>query len=541
MSTASDIITYIGIPLAVLGVLPIFYTFINSFFTARNIRILLRKNGFEARTGGSLMSGVVEVSLPRFSITLLERTDPQYWTLNSKSSNLKGASWTFFNWNYIITGTKLYRLQYSDDLHLPQAEMDFEELLSFLLDRGAVPDAKGLHMLRVSGLWTPTGTSLMLSPDSTQTVLRVTVCNESDGILSLAVQWKREWDKRDPTSLPPSWMRLENPQSVTPVLGLNGEVPVFSSQVKEKPIEEETSGDFSKLDTPTSLRFRLDFVSSILSISTASWEHDRSPLPSSPSLKHLHLPPASIWFPSIVLALGLSRSLPLYTHTISPSLHTLCNRDSIPCGVLVILDLLAEADVADWETKYDRNEDVRGVHERMMKQQWSLAAESMMGPEQARVAKMAREAEERARFGTNSMAQMARKKEREAKREREAVGSGRLETEVVAGAGQRWLKGQRMVKESDGVQNVVEGLLIRMVQTEELAMSVCRILERWREWSERGGMNGEDLALLRENKVAFCYASCVMGLLKDVCAKDQSTVAVDIQECIRVWNKIRLG
>ena len=84
------------------------------------------------------------------------------------------------------------RVQYSSDLTVPQAEgicgpaaspypwfnvilVDLEELYEFLLDRGAVPDVKGIHMLRVSGLWTPAGTSLMLSPDSKQTALRMSM------------------------------------------------------------------------------------------------------------------------------------------------------------------------------------------------------------------------------------------------------------------------------------------------------------------------------------------------------------------------------
>jgi hypothetical protein len=37
MASATDVITYIGIPLAVLGVLPIFYTFFLSILTQRRL------------------------------------------------------------------------------------------------------------------------------------------------------------------------------------------------------------------------------------------------------------------------------------------------------------------------------------------------------------------------------------------------------------------------------------------------------------------------------------------------------------------------
>lgn len=69
----------------------------------------------------------------------------------------------------------MQRIQFSSDLDVPLAEIDFEELSEFMLDRGAVPDAKGIHMLRVSGLWTPTGTCLMLYPDASRTALRVSM------------------------------------------------------------------------------------------------------------------------------------------------------------------------------------------------------------------------------------------------------------------------------------------------------------------------------------------------------------------------------
>ncbi|KAL8635779.1 MAG: hypothetical protein Q9228_006768, partial [Teloschistes exilis] len=211
MADASDIITYIGVPLAVLGVLPIFYTFLNSFFTLRNIKRSLRKSGLEATTRGSFMAGVIEVSVPRFTITPLDRKEDEYWTQGRRPSPLKGGTWTTFNWNHLITSHAMQRVQYSSDLKVPQAEIDLEELFEYLLDRGAVPDAKGIHMLRVSGLWTPTGTSLMLSPGGTQTALRISMPDDSDGVLSLALQWKPEWNKRDRSSLPPGWMRLHLP------------------------------------------------------------------------------------------------------------------------------------------------------------------------------------------------------------------------------------------------------------------------------------------------------------------------------------------
>ncbi len=117
-----------------------------------------------------------------------------------------------FLWTCLVTESRLYRLQYSDELQVPKAEIDFEELVWFLLDRGAVPDVKGLDMPRLAGIWTPVGTALLLSPDTTRSALRIALSNDSDGVLSLALHWEKAWDHRDDHFLPPVWMRLRSPE-----------------------------------------------------------------------------------------------------------------------------------------------------------------------------------------------------------------------------------------------------------------------------------------------------------------------------------------
>ena len=585
MINATDIITYIGVPLAVLGVLPILYTFLHSRLTTRAIRHSLARHGLSshATTRSSLMSSVVEVSLPRVLITPLSRSSPRYWAVNrTGAAGMRGGTWTTMHWNTLVTGSKLYRVQYSEDLRVPQAEVELGQLLGFLLDRGAVPDAKGLRMLRVSGLWTPTGTSLMLSPDARQSALRVSVPDDSDGVLSLALRWEPEWDEREPESLPPEWLRLEVPRG-----GIgekdgdeNGEYEgdrpdgrqeAEAEEKKEREkgpqevglldVDDESNNDdgmmhvektiaakSSQPPEPTSLRFRLGSspstshsTTTALTICMATWESSNAPLPSSPSLIHLHSGPASVWFPIIALSLGLSKSLPLYTYNLPASLYSLATNDTIPCGVLVLLGLLAAESAPDWETKYDPHEDSRAHHNNFLAKQRSMAAERMMGAEQARVARVAREAAELHQMGEDFRARIARQRERETRREREAFASGRLEARVVANAATEWLIQEKMLREGAATQEAVEGLLIRMVKQEKVAMNVFGLLERWKEWSDRGGMNTEDLVNFRANKAAFCYAVCVMALFKEVCAKEESSLAADMQECIRCWKTVRLG
>lgn len=487
------------------------------------------------------------------------------------------------HWNTLVMGSKLYRVQYSEDLRVPQAEVELGQLLGFLLDRGAVPDAKGLRMLRVSGLWTPTGTSVMLSPDARHSALRVSVPDDSDGVLSLALRWEPEWDEREPESLPPEWMRLEVPKDggirdrgkdeekecERDWRDVGREVEEEGKEEKEKVAQEvdllNVDGESKNNDgmmgaekmiaaksvhhpEPTSLRFRLSSFPSTsrstataLTICMATWELSHTPLPYSPSLTHLQSGPASIWFPIIALSLGLSKSLPLYTYNLPPSLHSLATKDTVPCGVLVLLGLLAAELAPDWETKYDPLEDSRAHHNNFLAKQRSIAAERMMSGEQARIARVAREAAELHKMGEDFRARIARQRERETRREREAFASGRLEARVVADAATEWLSQKRILREGAATQEAVEGLLIRMVKQEEVAMGVFGLLERWKEWSDRGGMNTEDLVMFQANKAAFCYAMCIMALFKEVCAKEESSLAADMQECIRSWKTVRLG
>ncbi|CAD6579042.1 MAG: hypothetical protein ASARMPREDX12_009047 [Alectoria sarmentosa] len=524
MANATDIITYIGIPLAVLGVLPILYTAINSLITIRKIKQSLRHNGlFEATTRSSLMSGVVEVTLPRFSITPLDREEnTEYWKPNGRPSTLKGGTWTIFNWNVLITGSRLYRLQYSDDLQIPQAEIHLEELLAFLLDRGAVPDVKGLHMLRVSGLWTPTGTGLLLSPDTLVKVLKVSVPNDSDGVLSLTLYWNSAWDQRDPSQLSPGWIRLQ--------------IPLDPEETYDDALEQQPAHP-----KPTSIRFRLSHVGSSVSISHALWEQENKPLASSPSLDHLRSGPASNWAPPIALALGLSKSFPLYNHHLDDFLTTLATRDTIPCGVLVTLGLLDESEAPSWETKYVSNGNGYNYLSSMRAESRARDAEMSMSPKLAEIAWRKRKTEEREQFVERSRMNNEQAKERSSKRQREAVGSSRLDAVNVTNTALKWLRTTKLVDKDASVQSVVETLLVDLIRQKEHAMSVCTVLKRWREWTDRGGMTIDDLEFLKKNKVSFCNAACIMGLFREVFTKEESTVALDMRECVQHWKKVRLG
>ena len=93
-----------------------------------------------------------------------------------------------------------------------------------------------------------------------------------------------------------------------------------------------------------------------------------------------------------------------------------------------------------------------------------------------------------------------------------------------------------------GLRGAVERLLVGIVRDDEPATGeACRLLGKWREWAERGGMTKDDLALVNSELVGFCFAACAVGLMAEVGGKDETGLATDMRECVRVWKKVRLG
>ena len=573
MASAPDIITYIGVPLAVLGVSPIIYTCARVMITIRNIRIALKDNALDAVIRGSIVSGVVEVELPRCSITPLTRDEAAYWEVNRFPSSLKGGSWTILHWNRLITGRQLYRLQYADELVEPQAEIDFEELLTFLLDRGAIPD-KGLHTLRLGGLWSPIGTSLLLSPLSTESCLRVSL--PDDGLLTLTLLWRKEWDQLEvDTLLPPSFMRLEAwennatepPESRPPQ---NGHTDIkrrdCENQDDNAPETKLTVRHMAtKARSSMSIRFSIKPYHETFLISNPMYELDHRPHDVAPPCLPL-VDLVKTPFPPLCIAMAHLKSFPLWTCHLPPHLISLSKKDIIPSGVLVMLGILAESDAPPWETKRDPFEDLNAFHTQSVAQSRARQAESMMPPAQAEQARRTREIQERDAFHNNFVQRMRRDAERAERRKLEALQSVKFSNGVVAERGALWLKENAKFGGCKGVIEVGERVLyLTMKESEDpqqekptstsgkeegnenmgnsstVAFEVLDMLTRWEKWAERGGMNKEDLSEIKDHLDIFCRAAVLMGILRMAADKEESQVAVDIREVVRTWRRVRLG
>jgi hypothetical protein len=551
MASATDIITYIGIPLAVLGALPILYTFIRSILTLRSVRQTLASNAHtptHTTTRASLISSIIEVELPRCTITPLDRHNEElYWKLNPHPSRLKGGSWTLFEWNKLVTGRRLYRLQYHDELREPQAEIEFEDLVAFLLDRGGVPDEKGWGLLRQSGLWTPAGTALLRSPRGEGVVLRVGVPDDSDGVLSLGVWWEMGWDGRGVGSLPPFWMRVGQ-------VGKGGKADGEKKKLIEGGEEDDEGvdeGEYGLLKSIVEARTHLlgekaesesaRFTVEDGRVEEVYFEHRHiqtgmsQVMPSSQE-------PGSLWFVCAATALGQRRDTGLWNYSIPSQILTFARKDSMPCGVMVLLGIMAEIDTPTWATPdaSGPGSDAMKLHRRFLAQQHKIAAERSMPPEQARIARLARESEERWTVHEELQKSMNARVQREEKRTQEALNSPRLTNRAVAEANLAYLVQQKEVPPQCTMEEAAEAVLYLMIVDQAQGKVIADVLEAWHGCSQSGVMSKGQLNFLMETKMAFCYASCLVYLMQDASSTD-GRITTDMQECMKLWRKVRLG
>lgn len=387
--SAVDVITYIGVPLAVLGVLPILYNTLATLAALSKIKRMLRHSKLTALTRSDVVNRVIEVELPRYAVTPWDRFNnrSEYWTISPSPSTIPGGSWTTFNWRTNVIGLKSQRIEYADQLRQPQVDVVLEELVCYLLDLGAVPDAHGWRLLRTTGLWTPVGCALMTSPDGKEKALMIAPLDGSDGHLSLAVNWSSAWTTRDYSHLPPYWVRLPPP-------------PPVAEEMAPGPVgaEEEEKGDGSthkrSLDSTVrkgeeNLRLPITCQISTEGIVTALSQEEQ--LQSSVHLDSLYIDHIKIrgsksdgvWFASAATAYGTTSQTILWNYRIPDDILTFARKETVPCGVLVLLRVVDESATPEWATKFeDHGASLDLFARRHREQREAMAAEAKLPPAQ---------------------------------------------------------------------------------------------------------------------------------------------------------------
>ncbi|OLN85283.1 hypothetical protein CCHL11_04358 [Colletotrichum chlorophyti] len=552
-ATASDIITYIGVPLAVLGVLPILYNTIATLAARSRIRRMLRHARLTALTRSDIVNRVIEVDLPRYAVTPWDRFDhrEEYWSLAHNPSSIPGGSWTTFNWHQRAIGVKTQRVEYADQLRQPQVEVNFDELVCYLLDLGAVPDAHGWRLLRSTGLWTPVGCTLMQSPDGQHKALTIAPLDDSDGHLSLAVAWSSHWTTRSHESLPPYWVRLPPPsvaeEDSKPSQGDCTDDASKTSQEITKTPSPTASVDHIARAISTNAGTSIACKISSLGLISAVCESRESPA-ASLYIEHIRIRPAhtaGTWFASAATAYGTSSTTLLWNYRIPDDVLAFARGSSVPCGVLEVLDVVDASQTPEWASVHDDLRDhLDLVSRRMREQRDALAAESRMGKTEREHAvrdRMRKESDQRLDDLRDKMRLDAQRRET---RTHEAIQSPKWDAALVASHTLPWLQKHHLVP-ADGVKDalraVVGGLLHRMVLDGTFAADVTSVMDRWKAWADNGGMRKSDLEVLRERRQDFALASLLVAVIRDAGGAAEGSPTMDLQECLRMWRQVRLG
>ncbi|KAI8955468.1 hypothetical protein F4801DRAFT_529479 [Xylaria longipes] len=563
---ATNIITYIGVPLAVLGVLPILYNTLATLAALSKIKRMLRHGKLTALTRSDIINKVIEVDLPRYAVQPWDRfASTEYWQISRQPSSIPGGSWTTFNWKTNTIGIKTQRVEYADQLRQPQVEVEFHELVAYLLDLGAVPDAHGWRLLRSTGLWTPMGCSLMKNPDGTHVALAIAPLDDSDGHLSLKVTWESSWTTRDASTLPPYWIRLPPPPRRQ-----SDEIPAAASTSQEA-VQSEETGDADKTDEklgddkkesspkqsldsiqkqadrdarfPITCQFSVDGLQSALS-------QDEGPPVSTVNVHSLHMDHLRVsshkmngkWFASAATAYGTTSQTVLWNYKIPDEILAFARRDTVPCGVLEILGVVDDSLTPQWATKHD---DQMEFHESFVRshqeQRIAMAAEARMDPAQRQIAVKQRTEREMMQRLNDMRDRSRRDAQRRGTRRHEALQSPKWDTNLVAEHNLTWLRARKVVDAEFALREVVGMLLHRMVLDGEFASAICEMLDVWKAWADNGGMRNADLDVLESRQEIFAQASLLMALVKDATGAHEGTLSMDLQECLRMWRVVRLG
>ncbi|KAK0617164.1 hypothetical protein B0T14DRAFT_435392 [Immersiella caudata] len=557
-----DVITYIGVPLAVLGVLPILYNTIFTLAALSKIKRMLRHSKLTALTRSDVVNRVIEIELPRYAVQPLDRFNDrsEYWTLSRHPSSIPGGSWTTFNWRTNVIGLKSQRVEYADQLRQPQVEVAFDELICYLLDLGAVPDPHGWRLLRSTGLWTPVGCALMTSPDGKEKALTLAPLDGSDGHLSLAASWSSSWTTRDYSHLPPYWVRLPPPPPQrlrTPAAEAETSAASIKSTTSDTPDADPNpfSGDAQKhsLDsisqhaTASSRQPITCQISSGGIITALSQETQLQSTIQLDSLyiDHIRIRPSStngIWFASAATAYGTSSQTILWNYKIPDDILSFARKETVPCGVLVLLKVADESATPEWATKYeDHGAQLDAFARRAREQREAMMAEAKMPPAQRAQAARDRAMRENQARMDEMRDKMRLENQRRETRVMEAIQSPKWDTKIVAGHNFAWLKARGEIQELIDMREYAGTLLHRMVLDGQFASSVCRMLDLWKAWAENGGMRKSDLTALEKDQAAFAQASVLLSLIKDTSGALEGTLSMDLQECMRLWRIVRLG
>ncbi|KAK7952490.1 uncharacterized protein PG986_008218 [Apiospora aurea] len=515
--SASDIITYVGVPLAVAGILPITYSATSTLV----YRAKVRKKLEQSQSGGRIRSAeifnrVVEVQFPRYRLAAPDPVDGSsrcgiQQVQAYPRSGLPGGTWTFLTWNRQEIGTKTQRLTPGDEPVQPQAEIRFYELIECLYRLGAEADPSGWEELRTRGTWAPRG--LVLMHFGSSDALLIVASDEPDGSLALQLGAGVDWpshqiQQRTASSEAESVIlcpvtskkhssrlaKVEGPQDASLASGPGGKDSPLSDlkETQKGPSEQGESRTGPAHTLPILCRFSSE------GLAQSEW-HAASREGNPTSLRAIdttHLCPGeggsnqAMWFASCATAVQATKGQPIIWFRIPDDICRFARINKLPCGVLEILGMLEPSNIDSRESKT----------------KWGQASRRI----------------------ASSL-------------EEKALATPRWPIQRVADCSLRWLQGFHPELADLSLQDVVVTVLYQMVVDPPFAASICGMLDQWREWTDIGHMRFEDMRAVREFQEIFAEASLLLALLDRLASDPRENALFNVQSCIETFKYVKLA
>lgn len=252
---------------------------------------------------------------------------------------------------------------------------------------------------------------------------------------------------------------------------------------------------------------------------------------------------AGIYFSCISTALSSTNNTVLWSYHIPPPFLSFSRSHIIPCGILVLLDMVPITSTPEWYTdNADSAAEDRDLQMRRMRDNMAaMQRESAMSPDQRAIAVRERQNKQHLDFVDDSNRRRRLAVQREETRMLEALQSPQWKAQLVGEHTLRWLKDQNHVAAKSELPQVMEVVLHRMLTEPDFANDLTETLEAWKGWVEGGGIRKADYLMLKGKLVVFAFASLVLAI---VCSSEEpidGSLSRDLQESIGIWKKVRLG
>jgi hypothetical protein len=241
----------------------------------------------------------------------------------------------------------------------------------------------------------------MKSPDGNHNALTVAPLDDSEGNLSLAVNWSGHWTTRSHASLPPYWVKI--PAPILPEAkkteeddGGQSSSPVDLEERPKSSAKSIKSGGPSRTATMDTVQEEAESnahraiscqVSGNGLITAIPIDETALRRPDCLYVEHVRIRPgemAGVWFASTLTATyGSSSQTLLWNYKIPEDVLRFARKDSLPCGVLEDLGVVDSSVTPEWATNNnDRDVDFENFVRRNREQQMAVQAEMAMPPQQ---------------------------------------------------------------------------------------------------------------------------------------------------------------